>query len=359
VLWTLAEFHASGRPRWLLLTGAVAGLGLLAKLSVAWLGPGILLWLLRHPGLRPTVRRWQLWAGGAIALLLLLPTLLWNAGHGWPSLAPQLEALGDWRPDAAQFVAKFFFVQVMALGILPVPFLAWSYWQALRSPDPARSLPVLTALPFLVFLLFWSLHGEVLGPWSGPLYPGFALLAVLGLEAAQQRGRGFRAYLARATWRTGVPVLFAVAFVLYGYVALPGMPVIVTKETTLQSRGWDALAAEVETLRRESGAAWIATQNHATAAQLAYHLPGVPVLQLQERQRYLNLPPPAPDLLQRPALLVEVDSRLLLADLHRRFRQVELLATLERRSGDFVLRRYLAYRVAAPKAYPLDELGLN
>jgi Dolichyl-phosphate-mannose-protein mannosyltransferase len=74
-----------GAERLWLLLGLVLGLGLLNKISVLWLGFGILAGLLLTPA-----RRWLgtkgPWLAGAVAALGLLPYVLWNTAHGWPTL---------------------------------------------------------------------------------------------------------------------------------------------------------------------------------------------------------------------------------------------------------------------------------
>jgi 4-amino-4-deoxy-L-arabinose transferase-like glycosyltransferase len=353
-LWSLAEFERGRDPRWLLLTGLAAGLGLLSKYTVLALGAGILLWLLRHRDLRPTLRAWPLWAGGLLALLLFLPVVLWNREHDWISFAKQFGKAADWSGFGPRHTAELIGVTVLSLGVLPAPLAAWGFWRSLRAATPRQSLPALVALPFLLFLLQHSLHELVLGQWSAPLYPAFAILAAQGLALAEARVGLWRRW-AWATLRLGVPACLALVALLYAYVAVPGIPVLARKETTTQTRGWPALAAEVEALRQAQGAAWIATHGYATTGQLAFRLPGVPVLQLDERERYLNLPDPPPALWRQPALFVEIERLATLAPLRRRFRRVEFLGTLERREGDQVLRVYAVYLLVDPKGDPLDN----
>ncbi len=79
-----AHLLAGGDPRLWLAFGAVAGAGLQNKLDVGLLGAGLVAGLLLS-------RRWEvlkspwLYAGGALAALLFLPHLLWQAAHGWPT----------------------------------------------------------------------------------------------------------------------------------------------------------------------------------------------------------------------------------------------------------------------------------
>ncbi len=89
LLWPailLAACDALERPdsrRWSRV-GILLGLGLLNKLSVVWLGTGLLLALLVTP-YRGVLRRQGPWLAAAIALGLFLPYLVWQMAHHWPT----------------------------------------------------------------------------------------------------------------------------------------------------------------------------------------------------------------------------------------------------------------------------------
>jgi hypothetical protein len=72
------------QPRLWLVAGAVAGVGLETKYTIAVLLAGLLGGLAATDGRRILRTRWP-WLGVAVALALLLPNLVWQARHGWPS----------------------------------------------------------------------------------------------------------------------------------------------------------------------------------------------------------------------------------------------------------------------------------
>ena len=83
--WLLARIgNGAGLAGWALL-GVVLGLGLLNKLSVLWLGFGLLLGLLCTP-MRRHLAGPGPWLTGAIALMIFAPHLVWQVEHGWPTL---------------------------------------------------------------------------------------------------------------------------------------------------------------------------------------------------------------------------------------------------------------------------------
>ena len=74
----------SDNPRWWLAIGAVVGVGLLTKYSIAFYVAGILTGLVLTPA-RRFLRTRSFWAGIALALLIFLPNLLWLARHNFIS----------------------------------------------------------------------------------------------------------------------------------------------------------------------------------------------------------------------------------------------------------------------------------
>lgn len=85
LVWVLVRIVVRDNPSLWLWFGLIAGVGLLNKISVLFLGLGVAVSLLLTP-LRRHLGRWQLWAGAAIALLLFAPYLVWNASLDWPTL---------------------------------------------------------------------------------------------------------------------------------------------------------------------------------------------------------------------------------------------------------------------------------
>ncbi len=89
VFWALGVYLIikmlkEDRPRLWVLFGAVAGVGLMNKYSMAFLGFGLVVGLALTPARKYLLSKW-LWLGGAIALLIFLPHIFWEARHGFPT----------------------------------------------------------------------------------------------------------------------------------------------------------------------------------------------------------------------------------------------------------------------------------
>jgi len=90
VFWALAGYIVirilkQGEPKLWLLFGLVAGIGLLNKYSMGFLGLGLVAGLLLTPTRRHLLNKW-LWLGGAVAFVIFLPHILWEIRYGFPTL---------------------------------------------------------------------------------------------------------------------------------------------------------------------------------------------------------------------------------------------------------------------------------
>jgi 4-amino-4-deoxy-L-arabinose transferase-like glycosyltransferase len=139
----LVRIERENEPRWWLAFGIVAGLGLLNKHTFILFPIGLFVAMLLTPARRHLASRW-LWLGCMIALLLVLPNLIWQMINGWPSiefyrnadlyknvLTPPLHVLLYQilavNPGAlVVWVAGLFFLLVSKRG-QPVRHLGWIY----------------------------------------------------------------------------------------------------------------------------------------------------------------------------------------------------------------------------------------
>ena len=81
---------ARARGRGWIAAGVVVGLSLLSKYTAALLAPALVVLVLLDGELRRELRTPWPWLGGAVAILVFLPNLLWNASHGWAAILFQM-----------------------------------------------------------------------------------------------------------------------------------------------------------------------------------------------------------------------------------------------------------------------------
>lgn len=84
-VWSLIRIVRDGDSRYWIAFGAFAGLGLENKHSTLLFGAAVVVALVLTPQRRELGKRW-IWIGGAVALALFLPNLIWQARHGYPTL---------------------------------------------------------------------------------------------------------------------------------------------------------------------------------------------------------------------------------------------------------------------------------
>jgi hypothetical protein len=346
--WALAELHVSRNANWWLAVGTFAGLGLVSKYSNLFVGASILLWLSLNRTNRAWLRCWQLWAGGVIAVLVALPVLLWNYQHDWASLAKQLGRVSHGQGLTLAYLGELIGGSVGLMSPVAAVLAVVGLRRVARSAaagDQPAALLVAGMLPFLAYLLVHSLHDRVQANWMAPLYASFAICAALALGAIETPPKpgqtfGSQTFGKLGRWAVGIGLLLS--GLIYWHTLYP--LVRLQKDPTAQTRGWRELAAEVERARAATGACWIATSNYATTGQLAYALKDkAPVVQLNERIRYLHLPAPDAGLLTCPALYVELERRADPAWLGERFRSVTMLDSLTRSHAGVPLATYAIY----------------
>ncbi len=341
--WTVALFGlgrvlATGRAGWWGLVGVAAGLAMASKYTAVLLAPAVLVWLLAVPSLRPWLRRPAPWLAVLAALVVFAPVLAWNATHDWASFVRQGGRVGDWQPGRAlQFLGELLGGQIgLATPLLAVLFgagIATSLRRA-RQRDPGWTLlAALLAIPSLVFVQH-ALGDRVQANWPSLLYPQ-AAIAAAGLAGGWLRLRapavGLGVLLTGLVWVQGI----------WAPLPLPRALDI----TLLRLAGWDSMAAGVAAAARAEGAGYVVADNYGQAAELAWWLPpDIPVLALDARWRWFDLPDAGSFVNGRKGLLVRSERRTDPPPAGD-FAPVELSGLVERTRRGMVAESVRLYRV--------------
>lgn len=289
-LWAAARLHRTGDGRWWLAVGAFAGLALLSKYTAVLFGAGMVLWLALDPTMRRWFARWQLWAGGALAVLAVAPVLAWNAANGWASFAKQggragagdagatLRFLGELVGSQAGLATPLVFV----LCVAGAGAAAWAWW---RGRDGAALLVAALVLPGAALFLWQATGSRVQGNWPAVLYPAAAIGA-----AALLRAPGWL--------RLRVPALLLGGVMTAGaYIQAVAAPLPLPRRsdpTLARLGGWPDFTTAVAAAAAREGAAFVAAEEYGLASVLAFRLPPGSVVAMDPRWAFFALSSPPP-----------------------------------------------------------------
>ncbi len=180
--YLLLRIINTGNQRLWLWFGALAGLGLQNKYSLGVFAVGLVAGLLLSAERKALAQRW-IWMGGAVALLVFLPNLLWNARHNWPffELMANIKASGR---DVALSPLEYIVQQILVVNPVLFPLwlagLLWLFFSA----SGRRYRPLAWAY-VVALVLFIVLKGK--NYYLVPAYPMLLAAGAIPLERLVMR----------------------------------------------------------------------------------------------------------------------------------------------------------------------------
>ena len=267
LVWTaltavVVHIARTGDGRWWIVAGVVAGVGLENKHSVVFLLAGLLAGLLVTRRDLLTDRR--VWLGVAVAALLWLPNLAWQAGHGWPVFDMSRSLRTNGMHDGNMFL--FLPMQLVFLGPFVTPlWIAGLVWLVRdRARREARFLAVAWGVLTVTFIATAGKPYYLAG-----LYPALIAAGAVWLERRSSR------------WVRRAVAVVATASVLALPLAVPILPAGATGSGPIaginpelrETYGWEAFARAVDAV---PGAA-VFTQSYGEAGALQQFSPTRPV----------------------------------------------------------------------------------
>ena len=254
----------TGDERLWLLVGLVAGVGLLNKHLLPFFGLGVVDGLLLTEGRRPLRSPW-LWVGGALALLIFAPNLVWQIENGWPTV----EMTRNLQARSSGYGATLAFVPMQLLMVNPFLEPLWlaGLWWLLRAPDGRRSRALGWAYVAILVLLV-ALGGKPY--YLAPMYVVLlAAGAVLAERALRRRARRVLIGLALGAGLLAAPI----ALPIVPPEMLNTLPVHNANPELAETLGWpelvDTVAGIYESLPPDERAtAVIFTANYGEAGAI-------------------------------------------------------------------------------------------
>ncbi len=249
---------------WLLL-GAAVGLGIMSKYTMAAFGLSAGVYLLSNIRLRRIFVHPGLWAAIALACLIVLPNILWNWAHDFPTLRHTADITHvDGLNDKNGNLSEFLLAQAGSLGpgfalaFLGGLFLAWR-----KRRDGRYQFLLAFSVPLLAIVIIQASRSEANGNWAAP-----ALLAALLLATK------FLARLRNQSWwliAIGLNlVLMFGAYHLGDFYRISGKIQTAKMDPLKRAKGWDALAEAIRPYLVAHPDAVMLTEDRTMMAHMLY-----------------------------------------------------------------------------------------
>lgn len=182
-IYVLIRMIQTGNSQLWIWFGVLSGLGLMNKHSTAFFGVAVVIGLVLTEHRREFLKPW-IWLGGAIALLVLLPNLVWQILHNFPTLE-DLHNVQVTGKNVVLSPSKFVLQQFVIMH--PVLSLIWmaGLWNVLLGRGTKYRLLAWIFLAF--FIMMVALHGK--DYYVVPIYPMLFAAGAVALEGALGRWR--------------------------------------------------------------------------------------------------------------------------------------------------------------------------
>lgn len=269
-----------GHSPWLYLSALTLGLAGLCKYTALLVGLAFLATLLSHRPLHRLFRDPRLYGAVAIALLPLIPILIWNLQNDFFSFRYYI----DRNARASDFSINLFqpLVFLLLCGLILGPVHVWAiwHWQRTRSAaSPTTLYPTLALWLFTVSTLSFTLLSAVsvaLYYWNILAYPLlFPLMAGVFLHDPRSGTTTPTKRFGFGTLRTGLALGWvAAAALVFHYTVIPIPPLVggTADNDSAALYGWQDIAAAVQQQAEGLETPLLLTTDYRSASALAYAL---------------------------------------------------------------------------------------
>lgn len=269
--WTLgmwALLRAVDQDRWRdwLLLGACCGLGVMSKYTLLAFAPCMVLWFLLDPERRRQLANPRLYVAMLLSLLIVLPNILWNWAHDFPTLRHTAEITRIAGDDNAHgnmrmfLLTQFFSIgPVFAIAATAEFFIGWRNWR-----NATLQFLVCFCLPLFLLVTFEAYRAEANGNWGAPVYVAGLVLAVCALNRV--KAMWYRLALACNI------VLMLLAYHLPLWYEFQHKPLPRSVDYFHAMRAWDELVAQLRPLLAQNPGAVLLSDRRDLSARIVHEL---------------------------------------------------------------------------------------
>jgi hypothetical protein len=275
--WTLAAltfWRAKNETRlapWAL-TGVFVGLGLLSKYTAAIELLSFAFFCLWHAPSRSHLRHPPFYVLLGTSLLFLLPAVIWNYEHGWPTTHWLLHRGGLDTQSRLNPLSLLTFLGGQAGVLSPLFFLGvllGLYWPS-SEPSRLAETRYLIALFSPLFIIYVILACRYVPQpnWTAAAYIGGIILLIAKWDGLVHTKRWARRLAIVAL------VLAAIETAVLHETRWLHLPR--GRDPLDRARGWSSLASSVASLQKNTAAQFVLSNTYMTASLLSFYLPGPP-----------------------------------------------------------------------------------
>jgi len=198
-----------GKPTLWVGFGLIMGLGFQNKIGVLFLGFGIVAGLLLTKKRRLLFNRW-VWLGALVAVLVMVPYVIWQVAHGWPTL----EWIANARAQKMVALSLPAFLKEQVLLMHPLTVLVWGTGLAALLIHPFLARYRSLGWCYLTVLAMFIVQGGK-PYYIAPVYPFLSAAGAIAIER----------WLARPWMRTAIAAAVLGAGALTAPLGMPLLPV--------------------------------------------------------------------------------------------------------------------------------------
>ena len=231
--------------------GLAIGVGALAKYTVAFLGPAVLVFMLLDQTARAQLKSWQPWAGALIALAVFSPVLVWNAQHDWASFTFQSTRRIAEDPTISTYWLPIHTVVALApvAGLVALFLLGAARKRVCPDMAARRFMFSMTLVPLGIIGAF-GLFTETKYHWVVPVWLGLLPMMAATIHPPSWIRETGPLRTIRKIWRPLLPLSLVVFGFGLHYISI-GLPGVQWQPNRVGYMGWPELAHEVHEIEME------------------------------------------------------------------------------------------------------------
>ena len=264
-IYAFRRVTLTGSIFWTIICGLAIGFGLLAKYAMVYFVLSAMLYCLFT-----NRARWLLFSPqnlllSAIAILVVMPNLIWNIDNGWATVGHLGDNanLGE-KTSNPREVLDFYAQQFAVFGPITMAVLLWRIIRAPGiPPSEGEKFLLFFVVPALLVITVQAYLSRANANWAATAYVAGSV--IVGIWAADLQRR----WLAHLS--VGLHLVAAAVLTVF-FLNLPGIELPVKSDPLRKLRNWDGLAREIKPILSRDPGRIILFDDRKVMAEMLYEL---------------------------------------------------------------------------------------